>query len=75
MPKKSKKPASKLFWVAIPHKTAWPVKDDNGNVVIPKGSTGVEMAPHQSSKVWTRNSDGKQVHQHVYKWQGKTFNA
>lgn len=71
MPKKSKK----LFWIPIPGKTKWPIKDDDGNIQIPKGSTGVSFAPHQSSKVWTRNSDGKQVHQNAYMWQGKIFNA
>lgn len=73
MSKKSK--PSKMFWIQIPGKTKWHVKDDAGKVLIPKGSTGVSFAPHQSSKIWTRNSDSKQVHQNAYMWQGKIFNA
>lgn len=74
MPKSNSK-SRKMFWVAIPGKTKWHVKDDSGNILIPAGSTGVEMAPHQSSKTWTRNSDGKIIHQNIYKWRGKTYNA
>ena len=71
MPKKSRK----LFWIAIPGKTKWPIKDDDGNVQIHKGSTGVSFAPHQSSKIWIRNTDGKQVHQNAYMWNSVIYNA
>ena len=66
----------KYFWIALVKPTKWPIKDaTTGQVVIPKGSTGVDMAPHQSSIEWERSLDGKIVRQHVYRWNGKIINA
>ena len=64
----------KQYWIKLVEPTKFHVKDDDGNIVIPKGSTGVEVWFHGSSKTWTRSSDGKIIRQNVYRWRGKTFN-
>lgn len=54
------------------HVTYYPVFEDE-EAVIPKGAEGVEIAYNASSKVYEK--DGTIVHQNVYKWNGKIFNA
>ena len=66
--------SKKQYWVKLAEPTKFHVKDEDGNIVIPKGTKGVEVWFHGSSKTWTRNTDGVVVHQNVYRWRGKTFN-
>lgn len=63
-------------WIALTKPLAYPVWDnDAGKIAIPKGATGVEFAPKQSSKTYKDKKTGETIHQNVYRWNGMIYNA
>lgn len=61
-------------WFPLTKPLSYPVWD-NGKIVIPKGTTGVEFAPKQSSKTYKDKNTGQIVRQNVYRWNGKIYNV
>ena len=61
-------------FIAIKGPLKFPVWSD-GQIVIPKGTVGVEFAPKQSSKTFVDKSTGKTIQQNVYRWNGEIYNA
>ena len=61
-------------WIPLTKPLAYPVWE-SGNIAIPRGATGVEFAPKQSSKTYKDKKTGQIVRQNVYRWNGKIYNA
>lgn len=56
--------------------TKYPVLDsDTHEVLIPAGTSSVDIAYGQSSKTYKNRRTGKIEHQNAYRWNGKIYNA